>query len=84
MNNKQLQEYRLSLSLTRGQMAIYMGVTAQTYCQWERGDRRIVAATQQLISVLTQVRMVCPVVHNALIEQAIQVKSESNTKGSHG
>lgn len=73
MNHEQLKQWRLSLSLNIRQMALYMGVCIETYSQWERGTRRIVAATQRLISVLVQVKMVSPMLHNILIKQALQV-----------
>ena len=70
MNNKQLTNWRESIELNKTQMARYLGVPLNTYLQWERGDRDMKAAPQRLVSVLSQVEMLCPDVHKVLINQA--------------
>lgn len=70
MNKEQLTNWRESIELNKTQMARYLGVPVNTYLQWERGDREMTAAPIRLISVLSQVEMLCPDVHNILINQA--------------
>lgn len=70
MNNEQLKNWRESIELNKTQMARYLGVPLNTYLQWERGDRDMKSAPRRLVSVLSQVEMLCPDVHKILINQA--------------
>ena len=70
MTKEQLMDWRLTIELNKTQMARYLGVPLNTYLQWERGDRELSSAPQRLVSVLSQVEMLCPDVHKILINQA--------------
>ena len=73
MSRDQLKEWRERLGFDMRQMARYVGVSYHAWRSWEleddNGGRRPRGAAVRLLELLQQVEMVCPAVHEMLIQE---------------
>ena len=61
-----LLKWRKRLRKSQSEMAFYLGVSTDTYVQWESGRREPPAVARQLFSVLQMLRDHHPGVHETL------------------
>lgn len=62
-----LNALQARLGLTREGMAAYLGVPLPTLAKWLKGEREPPAALRRLLEVLGYVEVLCPVLHDQLI-----------------
>ena len=67
--NTELTALQARLDLTGAEMAAYLGVPRPTWDKWARGEREPPAALHRLLEVLGYVEVLCPALHDQLVNR---------------
>lgn len=70
LNHTELNDWRVRLGLNRDQMARFVGMPSGTYANYERGDNRIPAIVESMVTLLQQLEVMYPDLIQNRVEQA--------------